>query len=95
MNNDFHYFAFYLVAKHTGELCQNDNSKRHPDEILILALLKHLTGKAYRQFWGWLKWTGRFPRIFRVTVRTVDDRAGGFNGRRVNSKDIRNVTPWF
>jgi hypothetical protein len=63
---DIHGFIillFCLVDECTGELEQHGNAKLHPSEIVTLALLKRMTGKAYRRFLVWLKTTGLFPRL--------------------------------
>lgn len=63
---DIHGFIillFCLVDECTGELEQHPNSKLHPSEIVTLALLKRMSGKAYRRFQVWLKTTGLFSRL--------------------------------
>lgn len=63
---DIHGFIillFCMVDECTGELEQHRNSKLHPSEIVTLALLKRMTGKAYKRFLVWIKTTGLFPKI--------------------------------
>lgn len=59
----FIILLFCMVDEHTGELRQHGNAKLHPSEIVTLALLKRMTGKAYRRFLVWLNWTGLFPNL--------------------------------
>lgn len=59
----FIILLFCLVDECTGELEQHGNAKLHPSEIVTLALLKRMTGKAYRRFLVWLRTTGLFPNL--------------------------------
>jgi hypothetical protein len=50
---DIHGFIirlFCLIDECTGALDQHFNAKLHPSEIVTLALLKRMSGKAYRRF---------------------------------------------
>jgi hypothetical protein len=63
---DIHGFIirlFCLIDECTGALDQHFNAKLHPSEIVTLALLKRMSGKAYRRFLVWLKTTGLFPDL--------------------------------
>jgi hypothetical protein len=63
---DIHGFIillFCMIDECTGELEQHGNAKLHPSEIVTLALLKRMSGKAYRRFLVWLRVTGLFPRL--------------------------------
>jgi hypothetical protein len=54
---------FCLVDECTGELDQHHNSKLHPSEIVTLALLKRMNGKAYCRLLVWLRTTGIFLKL--------------------------------
>lgn len=54
---------FCMVDECTTELKQHGNARLHPSEILTLALLKRMTGKAYWLFLVWLKTTGLFTNV--------------------------------
>jgi hypothetical protein len=63
---DIHGFIilpFCKVDECTGEQEQHDNARLHPSEIVTLALLKRMSGKAYLRFLLWLKMTGLFPQL--------------------------------
>jgi hypothetical protein len=63
---DIHGFIilpFCKVDECTGEQEQHDNAKLHPSEIVTLALLKRMSGKAYLRFLLWLKMTGLIPPV--------------------------------
>jgi hypothetical protein len=63
---DIHGFIillFCLVDECTSDLEQHYNAKLHPSEVVTLALLKRMSGKAYRRFLVWLKTTGLFPKL--------------------------------
>jgi len=59
----FIVLLFWMVDEYTGELEQHHNAKLHPSEIVTLALLKRMTGKAYRRFLVWLRWSKLFPNL--------------------------------
>lgn len=62
-SHGFIILLFCLIDECTEELTQHGNASLHPSEIVTLALLKRMSGKAYRRFLVWLRGTGLFPRL--------------------------------
>lgn len=59
----FIVLLFWMVDEQTSDLPQHPQAKLHPSEIVTLALLQRMTGKAYRRFLVWLEHIGLFPNL--------------------------------
>lgn len=54
---------FVLVDSYCSDLDQHPQSRLHPSEIILLALLQRLKNMSLRRFWYWAKMTGLFPHL--------------------------------
>lgn len=106
MNNElFIILLFWRIDEQTGDLLQHPQSKLHPSEIVTLALLKQMTGKAYRRLLGWLKNTGLFPNLpdytrlcrlfhhYQPAIEVLSRQIGKWNWHVIDSKACRVVHP--